>query len=105
MSEDEAIRRAIVVLSQSDPIPRLLQQVALGRLKPTDAGLRAVTDTWLKTYTTVLETIALSRQALLRLDPRPRLAVLIDAGVLEAKHPAASALQAVFEAKLAQRPV
>lgn len=102
MSADAALQRAIAAISQSDPIPKLLQQVALGRMKPTDAGLRAVTESWLTTYRTVIDSNDFNRQALLRLDPRPRLAVLIEAGVLDSKGAAVTSLQATFEAQLAQ---
>jgi hypothetical protein len=96
------IEQAIGTLSQSDPIVKLLQQVKLGRMKPTDAGLRAVTDAWLGTYRKVLETAELDRGSLLRIDPSPRLAVLIEAGVLPDDHPAARALRDLFNKRLAE---
>ena len=40
-SGDQALQRAIATISQSDPLVKLLEQVKLGRMKPTDAGLRA----------------------------------------------------------------
>ncbi len=42
-SGEQALQRAIATISQSDPLTKLLEQVKLGRMKPTDAGLRAVT--------------------------------------------------------------
>jgi anti-sigma factor RsiW len=99
---DQAMHQAIATISQSDPLIKLLQQVALGRMKPTDAGLRAVTDAWLKTYRNVLETTPLDRQALLRLDPRPRIAVLLHVGVLDPASESGLCLQATFEHQLAQ---
>ena len=101
-AEDQQLRRAIDTLSQSDPIIKLLQEVKLGRMKASDAGLRAITEAWLGTYQKVLETTALSRQALIRLDPSPRLEVLIEAGVLTPDHQAVSSLRASFEKALAQ---
>ena len=94
--------QAISTLSQSDPIVKLLQQVKLGRMKPSDAGLRAITEAWLGTYHKVLDTVQLERAALVRLDPAPRLAVLIDAGVLAADHPAVVGLGTLFDKRLAE---
>lgn len=104
-AQDTALQQAIATIGQSDPIIKLLQQVALGRMKPTDAGLRAVTESWLRTYRTVIEGTALNRQALLRLDPRPRIAVLRDAGVLDPGNETGQSLQTSFETKLAQAPL
>jgi hypothetical protein len=104
MSEghDMALERAISTIAQSDPIIKLLQQVALGRMKPTDAGLRAVTESWLKTYQNVLDAASFNRQALLRLDPQPRIAMLIEAGVLDPGNETSRLLQASFDKQMAQ---
>ena len=96
-ASEQAVSRAIATVSQSDPLIKLLQEVKLGRMKPTDAGLRAVTESWIGTYKKMLETSNLDRSALLRLDPSPRLAVLADAGVLPADHAGAASLRATFE--------
>ena len=101
-AEDQQLRRAIDTLSQSDPIIKLLQEVKLGRMKASDAGLGAITEAWLGTYQKVLDTTTLSWQALARLDPWPRLEVLIEAGVLNRDHQAVSSLRASFEKALAQ---
>ena len=101
-AEELQLRRAIDILSQSDPIIKLLQEVKLGRMKPTDAGLRAITEAWLGTYQKLLETTALSRHVLVRLDPSPRVDVLIQSGVLTPDHQAVSSLLASFEKALAQ---
>jgi len=101
-AEDQQLRRAIDTLSQSDPIIKLLQEVKLGRMKASDAGLRAITEAWLGTYQKVLDTTALSRQALARLDPSPRLDALIEAGVLNSDHQAILSLRASFEKALGQ---
>jgi hypothetical protein len=96
------IEQAIHTLSQSDPIVKLLQQVKLGRMKPADAGLRAITETWLGTYLKVVEEgTGLGQAALRRLDPSPRLAVLIEAGVLPGDHPEARALADAYSRALA----
>ena len=99
-TSEQAIRQAISTILQSDPLIKLLQEVRLGRMKPTDAGLRAITEAWLGTYKKVLETSGLGRTALARLDPSPRLDVLIDAGILPADHAAVTSLRAVFEKAL-----
>ena len=100
-ANEQAVRQAIATLSQSDPIPKLLQQVRLGKMKPTDAGLTAITEAWLSTYQKVIETgQAFDATTLRRLDPTPRLAVLIEAGVLTESHAAASSLRKTFEQAL-----
>lgn len=91
------VEQAIHTLSQSDPLIKLLQEVKLGRMKPTDAGLRAITESWLNTYKKVLETTSLDRTDLVRLDPSPRLDVLIAAGVLTTDHAGAVMLRTAFE--------
>lgn len=96
-TDEQALRQAISTILQSDPLIKLLQEVKLGRMKPTDAGLRAITEAWLGTYKKVLETSGLDRTALVRLDPSPRLDVLIHAGVLPADHAAVTSLRAIFE--------
>lgn len=101
-AHDIALQQTISKIGQSDPLIKLLQEVRLGRMKPSDAGLRAVTESWLRTYQTVIESTSLTRQALLRLDPRPRMSVLVDAGVLEPGNVLGQSLQTSFEDKLAR---
>jgi hypothetical protein len=96
-SGDQAVQRAIATISQTDPIVKLLQQVQLGRMKPTDGGLRAVTESWLATYQKILAGETFSRQVLRRIDPRPRIAVLVQAGVLVPDHPSIMALTTTFD--------
>jgi len=93
MPDEQAAPRAIAAIAQSDPLIKLLQQVRLGRMQPTDAGLRAVTESWLGTYEKALATDGLTQSDLRRLDPAPRLAVLIDAGVLTDDHPGVTSLK------------
>lgn len=96
MPDEQAVQRAISSIAQSDPLIKLLQQVRLGRMKPTDAGLRAVTESWLGTYEKALATDGLTQPGLRRLNPAPRLAVLIDAGVLTDDHQGVASLKASF---------
>lgn len=99
-SSEQAFQHAISTIAQSDPLIKLLREVKLGRMKPGDAGLRAITVSWLGTYQKVIESGGLSRQDLRRLDPMPRLAVLIEQGVLPGDHQAVTSLRASFEAAL-----
>ena len=101
-ANEAALQRAVAAIAQSDPLIKLLQQVTLGRMKPTDAGLRAVTESWVKTYQKVIEASALRRSELVRLDPGPRLDVLIEAGVLDPSNEAQRSLRLTFERKMAQ---
>ena len=96
-SGDQALRHAIATISQSDPLTKLLEQVKLGRMKPTDAGLRAVIDSWMGTYQKVIEFGGLTKQALRRIDPHPRLAILIECGVLTGEQQTVADLRASFE--------
>jgi hypothetical protein len=101
-ANQQLLGQAIGRLSESDPIIKLLHEVKLGRMKPTDAGLRAITESWIESYRQVLQSVkGLDRTGLLRLDPRPRLEVLITAGVLLEDHPAVTTLRTAFEQMLA----
>lgn len=95
--DEQTLQRAIATISQSDPLTKLLEQVKLGRMKPTDAGLRAITGSWLGTYQKIIESGGLTRQALRRIDPTPRLAVLIECGVLTDDQQAVVALRSSFD--------
>ncbi len=101
---EEALQRAIFTISQSDPIVKLLEQVRQGRMKAADAGLRAVTESWLATYRKTLGAAALTKSALRRLNPAPRTALLIESGILSADHRAVSDLQQLFEQTLSSAP-
>ena len=100
-SGDQTLQRAIATISQSDPLTKLLEQVKLGRMKPTDVGLRAVIDSWMGTYQKVIESGGLTREALRRIDPHPRLATLIECGVLTGEQQAVAALRTRFERAVA----
>jgi hypothetical protein len=60
-----------------------------------------VTDSWLGTYKRIIESGELSRQALRRIDPHPRLAVLIECGVLTSEQQAVVALHTSFDRAVA----
>lgn len=100
-SGDQALQRAIATISQSDPLIKLLEQVKRGRMTPTDAGLRAITDLWLDTYKKAIESAEFNRQALRRIDPSPRLALLIECGVLTGEQQAVADLLESFERAVA----
>ncbi|WP_447980368.1 hypothetical protein [Candidatus Nitrospira bockiana] len=97
MTVDDAIQ----TLSSADPIIKLLQEVKLGRMRATDPGLRVITESWIDSYRKIFEGATdFDGTALCRLDPRPRLAVLVAVGVLPSDHPGAGSLLAVFEQRL-----
>jgi hypothetical protein len=104
MPDEQAVQRAIAAISQSDPLIKLLQQVRLGRMKPTDAGLRAVTESWLGTYEKALAIEGLTQSGLRRLNPAPRLAVLIEIGVFAGNHPGVESLTAAYDRAVATAP-
>lgn len=99
-SEEQALRRAIATILQSDPLIKLLQQVRVGRMQPTDAGLRAVTESWIETYRKVLAARRFTAPSIRRLDPMPRIDVLVHAAIVPADHPAVMALASTFEQTL-----
>lgn len=103
-TDEQRIRQAIYTISESDPLIKLLQEVKLGRMKASDPGLRAITESWIGTYTKILDTSGLDRPALARLDPSPRLAVLVCAGVLPADHAGAASLRVAFQKALSGAP-
>jgi hypothetical protein len=100
-SDEQALRRAITTISQSDPLIKLLNEVRLGRMKPADAGLQAVTASWMATYQQVIESGGFTRQGLRRLDPQPRVAILIECGVLTSEQQAVADLRMSFERAMA----
>ncbi len=103
-SSERYLSHAIATVAQSDPLIKLLREVRMGRMQPTDAGLRAITESWLGTYQQVIEKgDALDHVGLRRLDPIPRLEVLIEAGVVTSDHAAVAGLRAAYEQALAAR--
>ena len=103
--DEQAVQRAISSIAQSDPLIKLLQQVRLGRMKSADAGLRAVTESWLGIYGKALTTDGLTQSGLRRLNPAPRLGVLVETGVLTDEHAGVKALRASYDELLARAPV
>jgi hypothetical protein len=103
-SYEKVLQNAIATISQSDPLTKLLEQVKLGRMKPTDAGLRAVINSWMDTYKHIIESGGLSRQALRRIDPNPRLAALTEYGMLDGEQQAVVGLRTSFERAVAAAP-
>lgn len=93
--EDQA-RRAIGTLMQSDPLIKLLQEVRIGRMKASDLGLRAVTESWIGVYTQVLKSQPFHPSVLARLNPVPRLEVLVETGVLSWDHAGTRDLRELF---------
>jgi hypothetical protein len=100
-SGNQALQCAIATIAQSDPLTNLLEQVKLGRMKPTDAGLRAVTNSWIGTYQKIIESGGFTRQALRRIDPHPRLEILIECGVLTGEQQSVTTLRTSFERAVA----
>ncbi len=100
-SDEQALRRGMITISQSDPLIKLLEEVKLGRMKPTDAGLRAVTASWMGTYQKIIESGGFTSQALRRIDPHPRVAILIECGVLTDEQQAVADLRTSFERAVA----
>jgi hypothetical protein len=101
---EHLVDRTIASISQSDPLIKLLEQVRLGRMNRSDPGLRVITDTWVATYRKALATPGLSKQALRRIDPTPRLDLLAQEGMLPVDHAAARQLLADFQSAIERAP-
>ena len=93
---------AMTTLKSVDPIPKLLPQVRLGRMPKDSPALIAIIDSWLDVYAQVLKAGqgVLDTVSVLRLDPNPRIAVLVEAGVLADDHPPAQAVREAWAAAL-----
>ena len=88
-SSQDFLNRAFPLLQRSDPIPKLLPQVRLGRMARDSPALQAIISSWLEAFVTVLkdgETV-LDVNGVRRLDPNPRLAVLVEAGLVADNDP------------------
>src|SRR5262245_55731469 len=96
-SGEQVLQRAILTISQSDPLIKLLDQVKLEQMKPTDAELRAVTDSWISIYQKVIESGRFNTQTLRHIDPNPRLAMLIEYKMVRGNQRAITDLQLSFE--------
>jgi hypothetical protein len=106
MSDAELlVQRTIATISQADPLTKLLEQVRLGRMTRSDPGLLAITDGWIATYRKALASPELTKQVLRRIDPTPRLAVLMEERILPADHAEARALLTDYEHAIARAPI
>ena len=99
---DLLLQRTIAAISQSDPLIKLLEQVRLGRMQAGDPGLRAITESWLAEYRKAIDLPGLTRQSLLRIDPAPRLTVLMEQGMLSPDHEGVRRLLADFTQALSR---
>jgi len=90
------------MLQRSDPIPKLLPQVRLGRMPKDSPALAAILESWLETFIQVLKDgqAVLDVGGALRLDPNPRIAVLVETGVLADDHPQVKAIRDAWSAAL-----
>jgi hypothetical protein len=96
------LNRAFVLLHRTDPIPKLLPQVRLGRMPKDSPALQAIISSWLEAFVTVLKDgeSTLDVNGVLRLDPNPRLEVLHEAGMLAVTDPNAQAARTAYSSAL-----
>jgi hypothetical protein len=101
-TSEQFLDRAMPMLQRSDPIPKLLPQVRLGRMAPDSPALIAILESWLEAFVQVLKDgqAVLNVEGALRLDPNPRIAVLIEAGVLTDDHLHVKTLRDAWSAAL-----
>ena len=87
-TSEQFLGRAMPMLQRSDPIPKLLPQVRIGRMPKDSPALIAILESWLEAFVQVLKDgqAVLNVEGVLRLDPNPRIAVLVEAGVLADDH-------------------
>ena len=99
---EQFLDRAMKLLQRSDPIPKLLPQVRLGRMSKDSPALAAILESWLEAFVQVLKDgqAVLDVGGVLRLDPNPRIAVLLEAGVLADDHLQVKALREAWAAAL-----
>jgi hypothetical protein len=99
---EQFLDHAMTMLKSVDPIPKLLPQVRLSRMPKDSPALIAIIDSWLDVYAQVLKAGqgVLDAVGVLRLDPNPRIAVLVEAGVLAEDHPPAQAVREAWAAAL-----
>ena len=90
------------MLQRSDPIPKLLPQVRLGRMPKDSPALIAILESWLEAFIQVLKDgqTVLNVEGVLRLDPNPRIAVLVEAGVLAEDQPYVRTVRAAWSEAL-----
>lgn len=99
---EQFLDHAMTILKGVDPIPKLLPQVRLGLMPKDSPALIAIIDSWLDVYAKALKAGqgVLDPRGVLRLDPNPRIAVLVEAGVLADDHPPAQAVREAWTAAL-----
>ncbi|HEY3198082.1 MAG TPA: hypothetical protein VGJ57_08710 [Nitrospirales bacterium] len=101
-SQQDFLNRVLPFLQRSDPIPKLLPQVRLGRMPKDSPALQAIISSWLEAFATVLKDgeRVLDVNGVLRLDPNPRLAVLQEAGLVDDNDANAQAARSAYSAAL-----
>ena len=101
-TSEQFLGRTMPMLQRSDPIPKLLPQVRLGRMPKDSPALAAIMESWLEAFVQVLKDgqTVLDVDGALRLDPNPRIAVLVEAGVLAEDHPQVQAVREAWSAAL-----
>jgi hypothetical protein len=101
-TSEQFLDRAMQTLQRSDPIPKLLPQVRLGRMPKDSPALIAILESWLEAFIQVLKDgqAVLNVEGALRLDPNPRIAVLIEAGVLTDDQPQVKTLREAWSEAL-----
>src|SRR5438093_9824646 len=99
---EQFLDRAMKLLQRSDPIPNLLPQVRLGRMPTDSPALAAILDSWLEAFIQVLKDAqaVLDVGGVLRLDPNPRIDVLVEAGLLATDHPHVKTLREAWSEAL-----
>ena len=101
-TSEQFLDRAMKLLQRSDPIPKLLPQVRVGRMSKDSPALAAIIESWLEAFAQVLKDgqAVLDVEGVLRLDPNPRTAVLVEAGVLAEDQPQVKVLRDAWAAAL-----
>ena len=99
---EQFLDRAMKLLQRSDPIPKLLPQVRIGRMAPDSPALGAILESWLEAFVQVLKDgqSVLDVEGVLRLDPNPRIVVLVEAGVLAENQPCVQAVREAWAAAM-----
>ena len=101
-TSEQFLDRAMAMLQRSDPIPKLLPQVRIGRMPKDSPALIAILESWLEAFVQVLKDgqAVLNVEGVLRLDPGPRIAVLVESGVLAENQPYVQAARDAWSAAL-----
>lgn len=101
-TSEQFLDRAMKLLQRSDPIPKLLPQVRLGRMDKESPALAAILESWMEAFAHVLKEgqALLDVEGVKRLDPNPRLAVLLEAGMLSEDRPHVQAVRDAWAAAL-----